>query len=503
VKVATANVTVNRSDLSRVFAIENSAGPANAPIYEGLWRAGAISEDQGAVNLVRMPSPDQRGKFVVIDKFTGEPGNPQLEIMALMTLDLSDLMRIAHKRCDMDLQIHIGDCGNPQDYKEGWQKIIVLEKARPTNYGTEPLGAMTGDETARVTETSQFEGETLYEIKRLSVQEVARAEVLREIAGITVCDSPSCGACGIPSDGCSVVFAVMKSGAGSPGILAEIIYTKDSGATWAASTVTTLAANETPTGVACIGLNTVVISAIGLALHYADSSDMLNNLAPTWTKVTTGFSASGGPRAIFSANPSYTWIVGVGGYIYFTDDPTNGVTVQDSGSATSQDLNAVSGIDINNLIAVGNSNAVVVTRNGGHSWQAVTGPAVGVNLTSVVMRSKTEWIVGTAGGRIYYTRDSGYSWTQKSFPGNGTGTVTSLAFASHSVGYMTHTNSAPAGRVLRTINGGYSWAVMPEGNASLPANNGMNSVAVCADVNAFYAGGLSSGGTDGIIVKGA
>lgn len=496
-------VTVNRSDLSRVFSIEGGAGPTNAPKYQGLWRAGAISEDQGAVNLVRIPSPDQRGKFIVVDKYTGEPGNPQLEIMAITTMDLSDLMRIAHKRCDMDLQVHIGVCGNPQDYREGWEKIIVLEKARPTNYSTDQLGAITADETNRVNETSQFEGENLYEIKKLSIQESGRAEILREVADITVCDSPTCGSCGVPSDGCTIIFAVAKSGMASPGILSTVFYTKNAGSTWQASSVSTLGGTDVPTAVTCVGLNVVVIAPLSIGLQYADASDMLNNLNPVWTKVTTGFSASGGPRAIFSANPSYTWIVGVGGYIYFTDDPTNGVVVQDSGSATSQQLNAVTGIDINNLMAVGNSNAIVVTANGGRSWQSIAGPTPGVNLTAVVMRSKTDWLVGTGNGRLYGTRDGGYTWVEKSFPGNGTGSVTSLKFASNCVGYMTHTTAALVGRVLRTISGGYSWTVLPEGNAALPLNKGLNAVAVCSDVNVFYAAGLANDSLDGIILKGA
>lgn len=496
-------VDVVRSDLSRVFLIENSAGVANPPTYQGLFRAGALSEQQGNINLIRVPSNIKRGSFDVVNKYTGAPGNPQMDIVARYTFDLSTLLKIVHKQCDVDLQIHLGVCGNPQDYKEGWDKIVVLERARGNNYQTDQLGASSPDETNMVNETVPFEGEKLYEIKKLGIAQQAAVEVTREIIDIAICDSPSCGACGIPSDGTSVVFGLMKSGGGSPGILSEVIYTKTGGAIWGASTVSTLAIGETPNAIDCVGQNTIVLAPTSIGLHYADSSDIVNGLNPTWVKVTTGFSASGGPRDIYSANPSYTWIVGAGGYIYFTDDPTSGVTIQDSGSATSQALNAIHGLSILDLVAVGNSNAVIISNNGGSTWQSVTGPAVGVNLTSVVMRSKTEWLVGTAGGKLYYTRDSGVNWTEKVFPGNGTGTVTAIKFVTSTVGYMTHTNSTPSGRLLRTTNGGYSWYVLPEGNAALPANAGLNAIAVNLDPNVVYVGGLATGALDGIILKGA
>lgn len=492
-----------RSDLSRVFTIENAAGPSNVPKFQGFWRAGAASQDLGNITLVRVPDPNNRRKFIVIDKYTGEPGNPSLEITARYTMDLSDLLRISKKQCDIDLQIMMGLCGNPQDYKEGWDKILILENARATTWGTDQLGALGPDETSPVSETVPFEGSEMYEVKKLAIQNVARAEVLREVLDITICDAESCGSCGIPSDGCSVILGLMKSGAGSPGILAEIIYTKDGGATWGASTISTLAIGETPRRIACVGLNALVASPTSGGMQYTDLSDLVNGFNPTWVEVTTGIVASGQPRAIFSANPSYTWVVASGGYIYFTEDPTNAYVLQDSGGATTQDYNDVHGLDINYLVAVGNSNAVVFTTNGGKSWQALTGPAVGVNLNAVWMRSRSEWIVGAANGKLYYTRDAGSTWTEKTFPGSGSGNVTDVKFVTKSVGYMTHTTTAPAGRVLRTINGGYSWVAMPEGNTTLPSNQGMNSVAVCGDPNMMYAGGLASDGTDGIILKGA
>lgn len=496
--------TVARTEFSRVFLIENTAGPANPARYMGYWRAGAASANPGGVNLIRVPSARRRGAFDVAGKYVDAPDNPGIAITSRYTTDLSDLLRIVNKGCDVDLQVHIGQCGAPQDYQGGWEKIVVLEGARPTSYGTDDLGALDPSENNMINEDVPFEGENLYEIKKQVFTQMARAEILREVVDMTVCDSPSCGSCGIASDGCQTVFVLTKSGGGSPGLLATVLGTSNGGATWEASTITGLAIGNAPNAIRCVGNNVVVVSAAALALYYADSSDLLIN-TETWTAVTTGFNAAGGPRAIFSLSPAFTWIVGAGGYIYFTSDPTSGVSVLDSGGTTSQQLNAIHGIDQLHLVAVGNSNAVIYTDNGGTTWQSITGPSVGVNLNTVWMRSRTEWMVGTAAGRLYYTRDGGASWTEKGFPqsGEASSSIAAIQFATKSVGYMAQNRATPRGRILRTIDGGNSWYVAPEGGNALPLVDAINAIAVCGDANVVYAGGLNDDALDGVLLKGA
>jgi photosystem II stability/assembly factor-like uncharacterized protein len=69
---------------------------------------------------------------------------------------------------------------------------------------------------------------------------------------------------------------------------------------------------------------------------------------------------------------------------------------------------------------------------------------------------------------------------------------------------MAHDTATPAGRVLRTVDGGQSWYVLPEGAGTIPANDTINAIAACGeDVNVVYTGGLADNATDGILVKGA
>lgn len=498
---------LQRSDYSRMWLLEGRAGPLTVPQYENLWKADAPTWSLGDVTNQYIPDPAQYGQFDVAGVIIGERGNPQLPITARYLADAASvLLKMAAAGCPSDLQIHIGLCKDPRDFNGGWSKILVLEAARITQWGTTEQGAMMPGERAMVNEEVSFTGQTLYEIMPIAMQQQAAAQVVQEVVGIVICDSAACGECGIPSDGCQVVFAVTLSAGGSPGLSAEVIYTSDGGAAWDDTHITTLAANQDPSGIACVAPYVVVISSDSASLHYALAAEILAG-TETWAEVTTGFAVSGGPRAIYSGDPAHTWMVGENGFIYFTDDVTAGVVVQDPGVVTINALWAIHGIDNLNLVAVGDLNGIVVTNNGGDTWFAVSGPAAlaGLRLTSVWMRSQNEWFIGANNGNLWYTVDAGATWLQKAFPGYGAGgDVTDIKFSSPTVGYMSHATVTPLGRILRTIDGGQSWYVAPEGNNAIPGNDRINALAVCDnDVNLVYGAGLADNATDGFIVKGA
>lgn len=493
------------SDFSRLWLIENRAGPANPPTYMGLARAGQPSWPAGGVTVIRNPSPTQYGGFVVAGKVIGEDGNPELPVMMRYLSDVrSTLLRLRRSGCDHDLQVHMGTCQSPTDFDRGWDKILILEGARPTDWGLDgDIGALDTGDRAVVNEEVPFTGLDLLEIVRITFSELGAATVIQEINDVSVCDQVTCGLCGLSSDGCQIVFALQDATPGSPGLPPRIHATKDGGGTLITRTITSHAANVDANAIACVGTNLVVVSAgSGEGIHYATIADILNSIE-AWTKVQTGLVLpSGAPHDLFSLGASQTWIVGAGGYIYKSSDITSGVTVQSAGSATVQQLNAIHGSDSQNLVAVGQSNAVVRTTNGGVTWSLVVGPSVGVNLNTVWVRGKDEWFVGNAAGNLYYTRDGGTTWTLKAFPGSAAGVVRDIAFSNPTVGYLAHDTAAGAGRILRTVNGGQSWYVAPEGTGNIPTNQRVNALSPCADANVIYGGGLGTG-TDGFLVKGA
>ena len=490
-----------RSPFSRVFTIEDRAGPANIPTYQGQARAMGPSWAFGDRTPIREPDPSRYGAFNIIDAIKAERELPNMSIENRYQYTISAFLELARRGCPFDVQVHFGKCQDPRDFNGGWDKVLVLEAADISNWSTNELGALEQGQDALVNETIDMNGFDMFEIKRLGFSSLAAAEVVQEVFDIVICDAISCGVCGIPSTGCQTIFAIQTAAGGSPGLPSELIYSQDGGSTIGETNITSLGPTEEPDALACVGVYVVVVSEDSCSIHYALAADILSG-TETWAENASGIvSPTGCPRDIFSAGSANTWVVGLGGYIYFYSDVTAAAIVQTS--ALVGNLNAIHGSDDQNLVAVGASNAVLRTENGGETWSVITGPAVGVDLNAVWVRSADEWFIGANNGRLWYTRDGGETWTEKSFPGSGTGVVRDISFATPTVGYLAHDTVAPAGRILRTIDGGSSWYVMPEGTGSIPTNQRINALASCGeDVNILYGAGLGVA-TDGIIVKAA
>jgi len=487
-----------RTPFSRVWTIEGQAGPANVPVYQGQVRAMGASWAFGDRTPVREPDPGRYNAFRIIDAIKGERDLPALPLEGRYQFTVSEFLRMARIGCPLDVQVHFGKCQDPRNFDRGWDKILVLEGADFSNWSTGELGALEQGQDAIVNEPIDLNGLDMYEVKQLKLAALAGSQIVQEVLDVAICDSVSCGICGIASNGCQRFFALQSAIGGSPGLAAEIVASADGGATLVESNVTSLAANQNANAMACVGTYLAVVSQGDISIHYALIADIFTN-TETWVENIAGL--VNGPNDIFSLGSAFTWVVGQGGYVYFYSDITAAAVTQNAGVATAQNLNAIDGIDENNLVAVGASNAVIYTRDGS-TWVAVTGPSVGIALNAVAMRTEDEWYVGDASGNLWYTRDAGVTWTAKAFPGSGSGVVYDIVFATPTVGYLAHTTSGGAGRILRTVNGGQTWYVLPEGTGSIPSNQRIGALAACGeDVNVVYGGGLGVG-TDGILVQG-
>ncbi|HMN10740.1 MAG TPA: hypothetical protein PKD55_00275 [Bellilinea sp.] len=491
---------------SRVFITPQRAGPANAPEYLMFSAPGALAWPQGDVTKHKAPSPTRRDRFETIGRTQDAQENATISVTVTDQLAKSRMFELVKQRCAFDVYIVHGLCQDPQDLNGGWStgKVRILEQARFTDYSTDELGGMDESADGIVMEELSISAENVYEVLPMSYIEKAKSQVVAQVVKVLFPDSVQCGDCGdVPSDGISKAAALVSPAGSSPGTLPEVVATKDGYTTVIESAITTMTSVEEVSDMANVSDYLVVLqSATTGAIHYINLEDMLNGVG-TWTEVTTGLVASGAPKAISSVGPRDTIIVGNGGYIYKMVDATAGVAVMDAGVATSENLNAVHMFDLDVAVAVGENNAVVYTFNG-QDFQAVTGPEPGAALNTVWVKGKKEWFIGTATGKLWYTRDAGINWIQKRFVGDESGEVHDIRFVSDAIGYLAHETTAPAGRILRTIDGGFSWFVVPEGQGSIPVCDAVYSIAVPEeDPNVIIAGGLADNAADGILIKGS
>jgi len=488
---------------SRVFVIEGRARPDHAPSYESCLRMMGITQNFGDIERIENPDPYNYGKFEEIGETQGAVERATTSLEGRYAIDIkSILLRLAVKRCSVDVQLHFGQCQDPSEFNS-FDKVMVLESVKLTSWNTEDMGALQSADESPINENADISAKEIYEILPISFGVKAGGIVTNELVAATLCDSASCGDCETESDGCKKIFAISLNAGGSPSTPPDVVFTIDKGTTWYAHDIDTIVGAEDPTDVACLGQYLFVVSEATESLHYALLSEFDGVTDPAFTEVATGFVAGSGPNAI-STIGNLAYIVGELGYVYTTQDVTAGVSVLDAGVATISELNAVHALSSTFVVAVGNDGAIIYSENGSTFSLATNPVGVGVDLNCVWVKSESEWWVGTSGGSLYYTIDGGDTWTVKAFPGSGAGVTHDIVFATDSVAYLAHATATPAGRILRSYDGGYSWQIVPErAGATLPANDQVNALVACQyDVNFVVGVGLADDGADGYAVVG-
>ena len=488
-----------KTSQTRVFLIEGRARSDHRPSYESSLKLTGTSQSFGDVTKIEVPDPNNYDKFIEVDRIRGSEERVTTSLVGRYAAEIkSALLRIARAGCSNDVQLHMGNCTDPSDFN-AFNKSMILEDVIITGYNTEDLGALGSDERAKIDETAEISAKDMYEVLPLSFSLKAGDIITNEVIDVSIADFASCGDCGDESDGCYRIYALTSAAGGSAGTPSDVVFSLDKGVTWYAHDIDTLSTND---GVAIdkIGDYIVVISADTDSLHYALQSEILPTYDETWTAVATGFVAAGSPRAMSSVGRK-AFIVGDQGYIYFTDEPTAGVEVLDAGTVTGNSLYAVHAIDEDNAMAGGDFGMVVYTKNRTGWSTTSTGPSIN-KVQAVWMQDENNWFVGDDAGGLYYTINSGGAWTAKALPGTTPSEIKSISFSTQSVGVISAVVSSKA-RVYRTLDGGYSWTISPQGSASIPAADALNTVEACrSDPNFIVGGGLADDASDGVIMVG-
>ncbi len=488
---------------TRVWIIPGRARADHEPEFQCCARLMSAEQSFGDVTLFKCPHPSIPGRFITVGKIRAGESPATSTIESKHALDIrSRMLQLAKIGCPMDVQLHYGDCEDLSQFND-FKKVLVFEDVDITSWTTDDLGALEDGDESPIMESAPISALTLYDYTPLSFSEEAADVVTNQVIDVVICDDISCGGCADESEGCEKIYALTLAAGGSPGTPPDVVFSLDGGNTWYAHDIDTLGAAEDPSALACVGIYLVVVANSTNRLHYTLLADVTDVDDPAFTEVAAGFVAGGEPNDIWSVGTK-AWIVGDFGYVYVVTDPTGGVVVQDAGEATISQLNAVHALNANFAVAVGNDGAVIVAENGVNWAITPTNPVgPGTDLTSVWVKSKTEWWVTTSAGDLFFTLNGGETWTQQAFLGDGAGVAEAIVFASDSIAYLSHTTAAPLGRLLASFNGGWEWVVLPQQPGLMPDNDEFTAIAACqVDPKLLVGVGLDGDGADGIIVVG-
>lgn len=485
---------------NRVWYVEGGVHPSRSPQFLALGKfSGDPKITLGEEKKISAPDPNNFGRDITLGSIPGEKERATLSIGVRTTTQASILLGWKNKGCRVDIFALSGKCGNPQDFTEGGEFWVYFPDGKISNHAYENFGAFGLDENNPTNEAVDMTAEDYWQYLYMREDIIGSANTARECYTVDVFPGDICEGC---PDQCSKVLITMAGASATPGTQPVLLYSADAGESFAQQTISTLFSNEVVSDADVVGSNLVLVSNTSNSLHWTDLNELYGDVSNVWSEVVSGFVVAKQPNAMTASDVRHVWIVGNGGYVYFASNFKVGVVAQDPGVATTQHLQAVHALDARNVLAVGNSNAVIRTMNGGTTWEAVTGPAVGVNLGTCCMWREDVWFVGEGSGgtgKLWLTVNGGTTWTQVGLPSTYN-RIYKIVFASEAEGFI----SAQAGGqsyILRTITAGNEWVVLPQGKkGTAVANTYLRDVDVCGKYNnTAYAVGLN--GAAGIAVK--
>lgn len=497
----------------RAWTQRGGARPNNRMRYAGADEQymefdDADSPVRGGSDPIRVHDPRRRGAYRNVGATVDAPDFDTVSInfmnkhggISWVAGDLS---------CPNNYYETVGRCKRPDNFLSGWEDIVRIYSSAKANDRSYTGNTSFEDDEGSMTEIEFTVEGGIYDVGSLGFGEQGATQVEREVIDVVYGSTGDCGNCGNSDDGTGRIYAVTKSsGAGSPGTPAEVIYTTDGGATWNNVNITGLGGTADPTGIAVVGNFLVVLDSAGNGYYYAEINP-LTGVPGTWTNVTTGFVASRAPNDIYVAGASEVYFAADGGYIYKSTDITAGVTAINAASATTADLQRIHGLD-ETIVAAGESGAIVVSTNRGATFATATTSPTSATIRALFVLDGYRFWIGTSGGKVYYTLTAGATWVEQTF--SGAVVIDDIVFATDEVGYIAARTATPAARLHTTYNGGADWSSSATtGNPRIlnfPTFSRANRIAVPVDVpnvtaaNNVVLGGLSAGGTDGVLFQG-
>lgn len=508
--VAEVTKTQNR----RIFYQSGGPFPGNIPQYAGkdaqYMIVDGLTRPLRTIEPIRVPSPTQFEAYRNVGRKITAPDFSTANLHVLENIGTLPF-QFGVLACPFNLYMPVGKCKDPSSFTNGWDWIVeIYSWAEATQ--VDGGARMAWEDDNMVEDTIALTLQDVYAVGSLSFSAEAPGEISREVVDVTYGGGLQCGDCGPLDNGAKRIYAVTKSsGAASPGLPAEVIYSLDGGVNWFQTLIDSFGASEDPVAVDIVDNKLVVVGAD--AYYWAVLGT--TGIPGTFTKVTNGFLAIGSPFDIYVLDANNIFFSGELGYIYKSTDITAGVSVIDAGIATNANLYRIAGDGVNTIVAAGGDSAVVVSPNRGATFgSVVTEPsAISLDIYALSVKDSKTFLVGTAAsGRVFYTRDGGLTaWTSIGFTGTGAGAVRDIVFATDEVGWFVHDNNTPTGYIFSTWDGGNTWTRNDQGSVRVtnwPVVNRINRVAtprgsILVNANYVVAGGLAGDAVDGVLVLGA
>lgn len=451
---------LNTQQVARLFIQRGGPSPTYPLKYYGtdaqyMFLQG-VSKSYGGINGLYLPSASRTGTYDLIQRTRDAPDLPEATLQVYQRIGTIPY-DLGEQGCPTNLYLVIGACGNdladPINGWDGYTEIYSLALAESNDGGDR----MAPDSDDALMDEYALKPAAIYKVGALSFGDTASSAIDREVVDVAYGGGASCGTCGPADDGTRRLYAVTKSsGAGSPGIPANVIYVERNPITGTTTVreydITGLGATTDPVFIDVMGPYLIVGVSSSNSYYYA-TLDSVTGAPGTWTQVTTGFVATKTPNDIWVRSANEAYICGNGGYVYRLTDVTTGVSVVSAGSATTNNLNRIHGAGTT-IVAVGASGTVVRSLTTGDTWATTTSTAGAAALVGVWVFTPSYFQIVNTSGVVYTTDVGGASYTSRTI--GGATAAYDIVYATPEVGYIVYTDSVGA-RLQATTYGGVKW----------------------------------------------
>jgi photosystem II stability/assembly factor-like uncharacterized protein len=482
----------------RAFVQEDGPTPAAEFLYHGYLELGGLSEDQGDLTPIYVPSPDVRDTWVIAGYVRSVQSLPEVDFTARMSKTLQDIWwKFRKTRCRFNIQVLIGDCESPDDFYS-WVAKILLNENSLTEFELPTMNPLSGDANAVGDISGAMMMLNFDRILPIVFEEQADSVIIAEVLDGIYVGSVQCGNCGPADDGCNSIYTLTRANPGSPGLSSAIVFSKDNLANYISRDIVTLG-GKSGSKVTRMGRSLVVISEADGAHHTIPFTSLHANTQSAWSRVS-GYAVGGAPRVIYPISSNRAIIGGAGGYLYRLGNPGASPVTLSDGSIISQDFNDIDGKG-NVVVGVTNAGGVVISINKGESFalRAITldsGTVLSGNVSAVGVLSPQIWFLSIEGA-LYYTVDQGYTYTQHPGWPAEVDVINSIRFADSHVGVITAQVDDVA-TVYRTDTMGNAWSNSAPDLSGLPTAERYNFATLCG-YNEIAVGGRVSSVGDGIL----
>lgn len=424
-------------------------------------------------------------------------GDPERWTFDLTTrLQVADFLRqLKRERCEHNIRAryHCGVKTDTTNYN------AILSYYQTFGIGFSYTENIANGTTAASPDTMTTVNESASEEVR--VRKVKHDDITASVSDFAINDVISIGVeqctgiCGVENDGNQDFWAVTDVDT-TPGYQSigapNFLYTTDGGTTWTAKAIdVALSANA----LRVYQFGAFVFVTLGSSgVAYARFQDIKDGVSNPWA-LATGLSGLT-VNALASTTGNDVYAVSNGGNISKSTDGGFSFTTISAGTITTQNLNDIVFASPTVGWIVGNAGVVIKFNNGSFSLTTISGLSANINTVATPDNRTREMYLGTAGGQIYRTRDTGTTWANMAFPATGTGSVKKLAFSGpggYHLWIVQHNVAGSKSRILRDLSGGaLGRDVENVGTFDTPANSIINSFAP-SDANT----GVSVGEVDG------